>query len=50
MSTIEERLAALEKCAPVRGPAGDISAAVRNATIASNAAVAEAESRIKATA
>ncbi len=50
MSTIEERLDALEKRAPVRGPAGDISAAVRNATIASNAAVADAESRIKATA
>ncbi len=48
MSTIEERLDALEKRAPVRGPAGDISAAVRNATIASSAVVADAESRIKA--
>ena len=50
MSTIEERLDALEKRPPVRGPAGDISAAVRNATIASNTAVADAESRIKAAA
>jgi DNA repair ATPase RecN len=43
MATIEERLEALEKRAPIRGPAGDISAAVRNA----NQAVADAEARIR---
>ena len=46
--TLEQRVEALEKRPGPRGPAGDISAAVRNAEIAASKIVENAEARVGA--